>query len=260
MTRIGVASSVSREAAIYSNILIGIDGRAGGRDAVALATRLAAPGASFALAHVDAGPFSWHRHYLGEERVFDRSASMLAAERERAQIPAAIVCVGGRPPARGLHDLARERAADLIVVGSSRHTLLGRMLLGDDARESLGGAPCAVAIAPPGYAESSSPLVEIGVAYDGSPDSEHALSTARGLASCSGANIRCLRTKNVDGEPSNELSRVSSELDLLIVGASVDGSLGRMGHGVSRHPAGCAACPLLVLGPEVSAGASIRAA
>jgi len=145
---------------MFDNVLIGVDGRAGGRDAIALAIRLAAPSASLTFAHVDAGPFSWRGHCIGEERVFDRSASMLAAERERAGIPAAIVCVGGRTPAQGLHDLARERAADLIVVGSSRHGPLGRVLLGDDARESLDGAPCAVAIAPHGYAEALAPLAD----------------------------------------------------------------------------------------------------
>ena len=161
---------------MFDNILIGVDGRAGGRDAIALATRLAAPGASFTLAHVQS---SWWGHHVGEERGFDRSASMLAAERKRAGIPAAIVCVEGRAPARGLHDLARERAADLIVVGSSRHGSLGRVLLGDDARGSLDGAPCAVAIAPHGYADTITPLVEVGVGCDGSPESEHALATAR---------------------------------------------------------------------------------
>jgi nucleotide-binding universal stress UspA family protein len=100
---------------------------------------------------------------MAEERVFDRKASMLDAERQSAAIQADIVCVGGVPPARGLHDLARELAADLIVVGCSRRALLGRVLLGDDARAWLDGAPCAVAIAPRGYAERAAPVVELGV-------------------------------------------------------------------------------------------------
>jgi len=155
---------------MFENVLIGVDGRRGGRDAIALARRLGGPGATFTLAHVDTGPRSRWGHHIAEERIFDRSASMLAAERERAAIPAAIVCVAGIAPARGLHDLARERAADLIVVGSSRHALLGRILLGDDARASLAGAPCAIAIAPHGYAESLMPLDEIGTGDHGSPE------------------------------------------------------------------------------------------
>ena len=127
---------------MFDNIVIGVDGRRGGHDAVALAEQLAAPGASFTLVHVAArGPVSWWRHQMAEEHIFDREASMLVAERQSAAIQARIVCVGGVPPARGLHDLARERAADLIVVGCSRRALLGRILLGDDARASLTELP-----------------------------------------------------------------------------------------------------------------------
>jgi nucleotide-binding universal stress UspA family protein len=241
---------------MFDNILIGVDGRAGGRDAIALAKRLAPPSASFTLTHVECGPISWWEHQVGEERVFDRSASMLAAERERAAIRAAIVCVNSTEPAQGLHDLAEERAVDLIVVGSSRHALLGRVLLGDDTRASVDRAPCAIAIAPHGYAERPAPLVDIGVGYDGSRESEYALAPARELASRSGARIRALH------EPSKELCRLSSELDLLIVRNRADGSLGHPIHGsVSRYLVGHVACPLLVLARDVAHGsAAARAA
>jgi len=156
---------------VYDNIVIGVDGREGGSDAIALAKRLATPRACFTLAHVAArGPVSWWRHHMAEERVFDGEASMLDAERQSAARPADIVCIGGVWPARGLHDLARERGADLIVVGCSRRALVGPVLLGDDARASLDGAPCAVAIAPRGYAHSHPPLVGRGVGYDTSPE------------------------------------------------------------------------------------------
>jgi hypothetical protein len=110
---------------------------------------------------------------MAEERVFDREASMLDAERQSSAIQAGIVRVGGVSPTRGRHDLARERADDLIVV-VARDALLGRVLLGDDARSSLDGAPCAVAIAPRGYADSVAPALEIAVGYDGA-ESDHAL-------------------------------------------------------------------------------------
>lgn len=241
---------------MFDNVLIGVDGRAGGRDAIALAGRLSAPSASFTLAHVECGPISWWEHQIGEERVFDRSASMLAAERERAAIRAEIVCVGSTEPAQGLHDLAEERAADLIVVGSSRHASLGRVLLGDDARASVDRAPCAIAIAPHGYAERPVPLVDIGVGYDGSRESEYALVAARQLASRSGARIRPLY------EPPKQLSHMSSKLDLLIVGNRAHGSLGRPIHGsVARYLVGHAACPLLVLARDAAhGGAAARAA
>lgn len=60
--------------------------------------------------------------------------------------------------------------------------MLGRVLIGDDTRAALGGAPCAVAIAPAGYGQHAVAMREIGVGYDGSPESEHALGVARKLA------------------------------------------------------------------------------
>jgi nucleotide-binding universal stress UspA family protein len=48
------------------------------------------------------------------------------------------------------------------------------------------------------------------------------------------------------------------ELDLLIVGARVDGSLGRVVDcGVSRYLVGHAACPLLVLAPTPAGAGSV---
>ncbi|MGO9495558.1 MAG: universal stress protein [Solirubrobacteraceae bacterium] len=48
---------------------------------------------------------------------------------------------------QGLQELCEEIGPDLLVVGSSRCGLLGRVLLGDDTRAALTGAPCAIAIA-----------------------------------------------------------------------------------------------------------------
>jgi nucleotide-binding universal stress UspA family protein len=156
---------------MFENILIGVDGCRGGRDAIALAKQLAAPGARFTLAHVvTGGPVSWWRHHLADERVFDREASMLDAERRTAAIPAEIVCVGGVAPGRGLHALAWERAADVIVIGCSKRALLGRVRLGGDARASLDAPPCPVAIAPHGYADTHPPVLDIDVGYDTYPD------------------------------------------------------------------------------------------
>ena len=52
---------------------------------------------------------------------------------------------------RALHELAEEIGADLIVLGSSRRGLLGRVLLGDDTRAALNGASASIAVAPTAY-------------------------------------------------------------------------------------------------------------
>jgi nucleotide-binding universal stress UspA family protein len=83
--------------------------------------------------------------------------------------------------------------ADLLVVGSSRRGLLGRVLIGDDTRAALNGAPCAIAIAPAGYSREPTPMSEIGVGYNGSPESEHALELARLLAADIGAKLSASR-------------------------------------------------------------------
>jgi Universal stress protein family len=48
----------------------------------------------------------------------------------------------------GLHDVAEDRTADLIVAGGCHRSAIGRVLIGDDARSVVQHAPCAVAIAP----------------------------------------------------------------------------------------------------------------
>jgi nucleotide-binding universal stress UspA family protein len=85
--------------------------------------------------------------------------------------------------ARGLHDTALSEQADLVVLGSSHHGPVGRVLLGSAAERLLSGAPCAVAIAPRGHAlHESRRISQIAVAFDGSPEAQLALRTAHDLA------------------------------------------------------------------------------
>lgn len=232
---------------MFERILIGVDGRQGGRDAAALATQLSAPDADFTMAHViGGGPNPWWAQVVWEERRFEPQAKMLAAEREAANLRAAIVCLEAATPARGLHELAAQEESDLIVVGSSRHGLFGQVLLGDDARATLSRAACAVAIAPHQYAPV--PLLGIGAGSGGSPEGERALATARELAAAFEGDV-----KQVHGTK-DELARVSSELDLLVIGSHTNGLIP---DGVSRYLAGHAACPLLVL-PRAAIGAALR--
>ena len=176
--------------------------------------------------------------------------------------------------------------ADLLVVGSSRRGLFGRVLLADDTHAALNGAPCAIAVAPAGYAEQPGAIREVGVAYDGSPESEHALKVARTLGAEHGAKLSALEAVSlpgyaligggapvgdainamvddarariaalegiephaVYGSPAEELAWYSASLDLLVVGSRGYGPLGRLIHGsTSQELARTARCPLLVL-------------
>ena len=94
-------------------------------------------------------------------------------------------------PGRGLHDLAEERHANLIVVGSSHRGRVGRVLAGSTAQRLLHGSWCPVAVAPIGFHErASSGLQSIVVGYDGLPEAEIALERAVEIAKVAGAHVR----------------------------------------------------------------------
>ena len=197
--RAGGDPGVSRPAGerrreMFDNVLVGVDGRQGGRDAIALAGRLAGARATVALANVYGGSYMpSHAVVPGRVRE-DREAAerLLAEELSRLDIEAEIVARQSTSPARGLHELAEARGTDLLVLGSCHRGAVGRAALGDDARAGLNGAPCALAVAPLGYSADPKPFESIGVAYNATPESELALLAARELAGRTGARIRAL--------------------------------------------------------------------
>ena len=73
------------------------------------------------------------------------------------------------------------------------HGPLGRVLLGSVGERLLSGAPCAIAIAPRGYAASAPHALDvIAVAFDGSPEARGALRVAHALARRTGAALGAL--------------------------------------------------------------------
>ena len=273
---------------MFKNVLVGVDPHVGGRDAVALSKVLLTDGGELTLAHVYSGdartePHSTTKH---EQAARERALELLENARTAAGVEAQLRWRKSSKVGRGLHELCELIGADLLVVGSSRHGLLGRVLIGDDTRAALNGAPCAIAIAPTGYAEQPVAVREIGVGYNGSPESEHAVSVARRVASEHGAKLsafeavslptsafiggpapmddaigelvddardRVAKLDSVEphavyGNPAEELALYSASLDLLVVGSRGYGPLGRLVHGsTSQHLARSARCPLLVL-------------
>jgi nucleotide-binding universal stress UspA family protein len=285
---------------VFKNVLVGVDGRPNGRDAVALARRLTDPDGKLTLAHAHPGELNrLHAISLGrldEER--EASIKLLEQERDSARIEAELVSIVAAAPGGGLHQQAEEQGADLIVVGSSSHGALGRVMLGDDARAALNGAPCAVAIASRGYAEHSSSIESIGVGYDESPESKAALAIARKLAASTSARVQVLQVvgipayaygglmapsgegidliiseasarlqqlpdvegRAVYGATGEELAAFGDEVDLLVVGSRSYGPTRRLVLGsTSDYLERHARCPLLVL-RRVTGGATGDAA
>jgi nucleotide-binding universal stress UspA family protein len=188
----------------FAHILVGYLPTEQGADARALGVDLAATcGADLLLASIvsavwienigeQTGPAVIHS---GER---ERAASALKeAAGELAGVPGVghveRLLEASSSPSRGLHDTAVSEQADLIVVGSSHHGPLGRVLLGSVGERLLSGAPCAVAVAPRGHAACEPRRIGvIAVAFDGSPEARVALRTAHGLATRTGASLKAL--------------------------------------------------------------------
>ncbi len=285
---------------MFKNVLVGIEGGPHGRDAIALGKRLCEPGGKLTLVHVFSGatrPIDAVTPGMVEEDR-KRARKLLDDERRASSTDADLLAVDAMTAGEGLHLAAEQLGADLLVVGSSRRGPFKRVLLGDDTRASLNGAPCAVAMAPAGYSEHVGPLARIGVAYDGSPESVAALEAARAIAAPSSASIRALQVISVSyyeymgmmapggggidemvkqadaqmkalpgvdghaeyGLAGEGLAALSGEVDLLIVGSRNYGPARRMMVGsTSNQLTRHARGPLLILPRGTSHGASALA-
>lgn len=187
-----------------SHIIVGCNGTDGGLDALELA-----------LAVVDADPASPHAvtvassypvdpygraapalHVEYERELAADAEARLAAARERCaeRSDVSFVVRGATSPAAALHLLATERHARSIVVGRSHTNALTRPFIGSVTEQTLHGAPCAVLVAPAGFAARAAAatpaLGTVGVAFDGGPESRHALDVAADLARERGARLQ----------------------------------------------------------------------
>lgn len=178
---------------MFSKIVVGVDSTGQGRDALKLSAVLAdLTGAEVVIVHVYPSDHLEGQIVLGVsgQPLREAAKEFLAEEAEHGPRGARTLAVPGSSAARALHHAAEAENADLLIVGSSRHGTVGRVLLGDGARQAVHHAPCAVAIAPHGYASGGGPVKTIGVGFDGSPDSQLALAAAEDLARASRAKLR----------------------------------------------------------------------
>ena len=280
---------------MFGNIVVGVDGSPTGQDAIALAAALAQPDATVTLAHVYGGVPTPGRHADPAFQTAARTDAehLLEGARALAGVQAQLITASASSVGRGLHTLAEEHGADLLVVGSHSRGLAGRVLVGDDTRAALNGAPCAVAVAPRGYIARTGGFLRIGVGYDFSGESHAALAAARELAQRYGATLSALyvvslptygyvapmpgnwgeiieedraaaekRVRELEGVEaaavyglaSEELAAFGDRVDLLVVGSRNYGPLRRLVMGsTSNSLARHARCALLVL-PRAAAG------
>src|SRR5436190_5884559 len=243
---------------MYRSILVGYDGKPPSHDALALAGSLAViEGAELVLcAALELDPLATPGPAY--ERAMAEAEDRLSADArsQPPQTPFRIRMVGGVAAPRALHEVAEDENADVIVLGSTHRGGLGRVLPGSVGERLLHGAPCAVLIAPSGFAKRESFAISvIGVGYDGKAEASHARTVAGALADELGARVETITvTEDAGAAPADpgdaakELVERSRDFDLLVVGSR--------GYGPVRHALlgsvtsellKRAACPVLVV-------------
>jgi nucleotide-binding universal stress UspA family protein len=123
-----------------------------------------------------------------------RGRSLAALERVaeplRGESEVTVRAGAGTSPAAVLHEVAELLDAALVVTGSTHRGRLGRVMPGSVTARLLHGAPCAVAVAPRGFAGAT--IRHIGVAFLDTPEGRDALAAGVLLAGLCGATVRTL--------------------------------------------------------------------
>ena len=173
-------------------MIVGLDGREHDADAIALGRSIqAALGGTICLAHVIApGPPGQGRMALEALEREDGSRLLVeSAEALDGRIETELI--DPVPAAEGLAWLAARRPESMLVVGSSHRGPVGRIVPGGVASRLLARAPCAIAVAPRGYAGfPRASVVRVGAAYSGTPESDVALAAAAAAATRLGVPLR----------------------------------------------------------------------
>jgi nucleotide-binding universal stress UspA family protein len=177
--------------AMKRKLIIGYQDTPQGYDALALGEVLAETLNARPLAAtvpLIATVLPWSRQLMSESdleaALYLETKEPFAAVRDRlAALEPETRAIANHSPSAALYELASEEGAALIVVGSTHRGRLGRVLPGSVGQALLHGAPCAVAVAPRGYAaRDTRRLQRLAVAFDGSAESWAAFETAVNLA------------------------------------------------------------------------------
>jgi nucleotide-binding universal stress UspA family protein len=280
-------------ASMFEEVVVGVGADVTGRDAVALGKQLVSAQGRLTLLHVHVvapkpAPDSGAVGDAAKRRAALERLTVLAAE---FAVDAQVTCVEARSVRRGLHGFASSRHADLLVIGTSTPDDTAAVPLDDHTREVLDNAPCAVAVAPCGYADETVAIDRIGVAYDGSAGSEKALALGKRLAAERQVELSAfeavrpplyvhdpwdvereteeqveearqrigaltgVRPQAGSGDAAEALARYSDSVDLLVIGAHHYRPIDHVLDGsTSQRLTGRVSAPLLVLPSAPSAG------
>lgn len=176
----------------FERIAVGIDDRPEARDAAYLATMIAAGiGAELTLVAVVVDPPLAIRAKMHRATGREHASALLREVRDLLAPGARTLVETDWSAPRALARVAQREHQDLLVVGSTHRGHQGQVRIGTQTRQLLGGAKCALAIAPRGLcAAARRPLGTIGVGYDGAREGAEALRLAAELGRAAGVRLR----------------------------------------------------------------------
>jgi nucleotide-binding universal stress UspA family protein len=106
----------------------------------------------------------------------------LRIDLERRDVTADIRVFDDGTPAQGLEHAMRELEPELVVVGATRRSAAGSMLIGTTAERVLHASRCPVAVVPQSYEAPAEGVRLVGVAFAPTPEGRDALHAAASLA------------------------------------------------------------------------------
>jgi nucleotide-binding universal stress UspA family protein len=253
-------------AALFSRVLVGVDGTDAGLQAALQAGRLVAPDGELELASaiylIDANLQHWPQERVEATLELERTPALQAAATRIGRRATRRLLNG--PAKQTLLEEAERFRATLIAVGSHEHSRVSEILIGGVTGPLLHDATCSVLLARDPVADALFPR-RIAVGVDGSPGSLGALSVGEYLSVRFGASLRAVlacqgdvdlsqaerwapQLEIVDSGAVDALVDVSSSADLVIVGSRGLRGLRALGS-VSERLAHRARSSVLVVRP-----------
>ena len=172
-------------------IAAGVDGYPEGRDAAALGALLArATDGELLLVAVHPEPLVVLPSEVGWTAMHKQAEEGLRKVRDEVAPGARTVVETDWSVPRALERAVAREHRNLLIMGSSRRGPEGRVRIGKRTRQLLCHFRCPLAVAPRGLAAIHElRLLRVGVGYDGSEESQAALTLAGSIAVAAGAKL-----------------------------------------------------------------------